>query len=252
MGRKTDGRVNTEDGEDITLAPLANARFPDTWRHDPNNDEHIYKAVARSESPQARFARGTAADVSDIGSNKGINRIIKWDKRDQPPLVGLEAEIYAQLQDLDFPHMPKTFDLDTESIEMERLGDGLSLEDFAVAAASGLISENKWVDICKRCKKVIEEFHDLGMIHGDLHAGNIVIVLDTDKGFVPYLIDFAFSSHTEDVDKKIEQLEDRNVQFSQDHDFSQEGDWKRLENGLANLMREQASTFSRGILALFS
>ena len=251
MGRN-DGRVNTEGGKYITSAALANAQFPDNWRHDPNNDEHIYKAVARPESPQERFDRGTAADVSDIGSNRGIGRIIKRDKRDQPPLVGLEAEIYDQLQDLDFPHMPKTFELDRDSIEMERLGDGLSLEDFAVAAASGLISENKWVDICKRCKSVIEEFHDLGMIHGDLHAGNIVIVFDTNKGFVPYLIDFAFSSHIDDVDRKIEQLGDLNVRFSQDHDFSQEGDWNRLENGLVNLMGEQTATFSRGIRALFN
>jgi tRNA A-37 threonylcarbamoyl transferase component Bud32 len=148
--------------------------------------------------------------------------------------------------------MPKPFELDRDSIEIERLGDGTSFEDFAVAAASGLISENKWVEICRSCKRVIEEFHDLGMIHGDLHAGNIVIVLDTDKGFVPKLIDFAFSSHIEDVDRKLEQLEDLNVQFSQDHDYSQEGDWNRLENGLDNLMREQTAVFSRGIRALFS
>jgi hypothetical protein len=102
MVLKTDGIVYTQDEKGITEAPLANAQLPQTWRHDPNNDEHIYKAVARPESPQKRFERGTAADVSDIGTDNGIGRIVKRDKQDQPPLVGLEAEIYAQLQALVF------------------------------------------------------------------------------------------------------------------------------------------------------
>ena len=74
---------------------LSNVSLPvndkTTWRHDPNNDEHIYLAVARPESAQARFGRGTMADVVDLGHAKGTNRLLKTDKHGEPSLVELEG-----------------------------------------------------------------------------------------------------------------------------------------------------------------
>jgi predicted unusual protein kinase regulating ubiquinone biosynthesis (AarF/ABC1/UbiB family) len=89
------------------------------------------------------------------------------------------------------------------------------------------------------------------MIHGDLHPGNIVIILDKDNGFIPYLIDFSYSSHIDKVDEKLELLNSRNVQFKADHDYSQYGDWGRLESGLTNLFEVQNRDYRRGLSVLF-
>jgi|GEM_PF-3757561 len=223
------------------------ARLPNHYRYNPNDTEHIYNVVARPESPQTRFERGSDANLIDLGSGS----LKKTDKIGSPWLVDLEAEIYSYLESVDFKHMPTTFELDPSFIEMERLGDGTSLEDFAVAAATGLMFADQWVEICKKCRSVIEEFHELGMIHGDLHPGNIVIILDKDNGFIPYLIDFSYSSHIDKVDEKLELLNSRNVQFKAYHDYSQNGDWDRLESGLTNLFEDQNRDYRRGLSVLF-
>jgi serine/threonine protein kinase len=225
---------------------LSKNEFPSRLLLNSNSDIEIYNKVAGACTFQERASTGSSADLEDIGSTQ----IRKTDKVGEPNLIDLEAEMYMKLEDLGFEHMPKSYDLSQDYIDIQRLDYGTSLYDFAEAAAAGIISEKKWVEICKVCNDIIENFHDLDMIHGDLHPGNIVIILDKEKGFQPYLIDFAFSTHLDDVEQKVETLDDRGVRFTDDYDFSQKGDITRLTDSLYAMFPDVSVGFSSGVREL--
>lgn len=209
-------------------------------------DIDIYNYVTSKKNFQLRAKTGSSADLKEIGDFV----IEKTDKIGEAFLVDHEGRMYLYLENIGFNRIPEYIYLDRDYIQIERLGDGVSLYDLGELAYLNQISEEKWIEICEKCDCLINEFHDYDMIHGDLHPGNIIFTLNRIGGITPYLIDFGLSSPEQDKEEILEMLDERGVRFLPDIDYSRDGDRLRLINALKETFVDSSISFSSGIRVL--
>ena len=55
------------------------------------------------------------------------------------------------------------------------------------------MSVEQWVRITQRVAEGIHEAHRLGLVHGDLKPGNVLVVEEADGAWHPYVLDFGIA-----------------------------------------------------------
>jgi len=158
-----------------------------------------YNLVATSEALSSRLDRGQNATIELWGEEYGKKWLLKTTRPgENPELIKNEIEVIRELQDTGVvPELHEDYLDDSwgeaESYAMLMINNAASLGDYAEAAVAGIIPMNVLGDILKVAAASLEEFHQSGYIHNDLHANNLVITLAPKGQWKVYVIDFGWS-----------------------------------------------------------
>jgi tRNA A-37 threonylcarbamoyl transferase component Bud32 len=153
----------------------------------------MYAIINQTSEISSRLARGSNARLEWEGDTltKYPNDLghVEW-----------EAKILRQLEDRGFDRAPKLYSYNDCSLTMSTINSAGTLMDYFLLYASNPAKYfSDMQDIWEAATEVIEDFHEQGWVHGDLHALNILFEQE-DKDWVAYLIDFSSTYHKEELE----------------------------------------------------
>jgi tRNA A-37 threonylcarbamoyl transferase component Bud32 len=148
-----------------------------------NNAAQIDFRLARGNNARLKWEGDTVTKYpNDLGD-------VEW-----------EANTLQLLQDRGFDRAPKLFSYNDCSLTMSTINSAGTLMDYFLLYAS---NPNKYFsdmqDIWEAAMEVIEDFHEQGWTHGDLHALNILFEYEAGE-WITYLIDSSSSYHEEELE----------------------------------------------------
>ncbi len=199
-----------------------------------------YNAVAERRTSVARYADGTRANLREEGAYGGQ----AWISKGQECLDSLQWEFECLVALQDTGLVPEVdVDLGCESrFFMVRVNNAATLAEYAEAAAEGEIPVSVFRDVCKTALQTLEEFWDLGWVHGDLHSRNLVVSLSRTGKWEVLLIDLEFAITPDGDEPPVEQSTID----------SADGDAARLLEDLHQIMDEfNAPEAVKDVLSMF-
>ena len=181
-----------------------------------NNKDHLYRPRKSSDchSPsstktllqsdveikeilgEGAFGKAFRCRVRIVG-DLFVNAVVKYMKRDID-LGELNRE-YKMLHSIQgIRGVPTAYGI----VETPRKGLAMSFNGTQTLGAyirsQKVVDVNEFCGIMAEVARTMEELHDLGISHGDLHTGNIVIKWDDDCRAIPTVIDFGLATTNSD------------------------------------------------------
>jgi len=159
--------------------------------------QEVYNKVSRAEPLDDRLNAGSCGKLEVYGvTDEGQTLICKEDLGTMGiDLLPREFHLHRLLLELGCESIPKLHEDSNESrLVMPLINCGATLQDYLLEVACGSLPEEVGVDILEAVRIALEDFYSYGVIHGDLHTRNILIVCQG-GGWRAYIIDLGLSAY---------------------------------------------------------
>jgi serine/threonine protein kinase len=165
------------------------------------NNQSIYNLIAlKGASLEERLDRGANGSLSLYGEDSnGVKYLLKETKPgENPKLLENELMVYRHLYEegASVPILHEDYVDDSygrpNDLAMQLINNAATLGDYAEGYVEGKVPLETFKEMIKVSKGAIESMHNVGVIHNDLHANNIVLALVNNQ-WKAYVIDFGWS-----------------------------------------------------------
>lgn len=159
----------------------------------------LYNQITSRRSFQARAQEGSMSTVVD-------NRDGTVTKTDMMGGELVPREFRIMLELIDTGLVPEV-DEDSgvtgwpASFTMRKINNGASLGEYLECFLEGLVPFSIMEGILAATAAKINTLHEKGYLHGDLHDRNVVVEMDGDGDFQPFLIDFGLAFHEDESEE---------------------------------------------------
>lgn len=150
-----------------------------------------YQQVSGLRTIESRLADGTRGILRVAGQYEGMT----WLEKKSCLLESLawEFECLCQLQETSLVPVVDLAVGGEGVFFIEQINHGATLREYAEATACGYVSPLLWEEIIEQTAIRLAMFWEMGWVHGDLHARNLVIGLGEDAYWDIRLIDLEFA-----------------------------------------------------------